>query len=410
MNGLARWLGLFGLFIVMTATVSAQDPSQQSHIPLSDDAKIDLKKRLTEQFGKRAQKAVDFDLFRKMLKVGPKPNLLDLHKLLRDNPALQNPEERQRLLKLVQGMIGEQGGTPPNLDQLKQVLEKIQTDPNLKKDPVDPNDPTKAVTPPIEPSPPPPMPTIEDLASKISSDSRTKDWAKWAEKNFGPLSENPAIRDALTDFVNGDFGEWNTDAAEWLNDLKQYEGEFKDLGSWLEGQVGSPSGWELPKFDWGSSGSGISIGGGGGGSGYGAGGTRELSWAPVIVLFLILFGGLIYWWVRGMESKDVVVEPTIEERLGPWPVDPRQIRTQEQLIKAYDYLALTECGLETKAWHHIAIAEELGGRYPANQDEVSRLTGLYEHARYAPQSMPLSATQIDAGRRDLCQLIGVPVA
>lgn len=66
--------------------------------------------------------------------------------------------------------------------------------------------------------------------------------------------------------------------------------------------------------------------------------------------------------------------------LGPWPTDPLQVATREQLVAAFDYYAVFALGAAASSWHHRAVAAEA----PGDRDAARRLADLYEQARYSP--------------------------
>jgi len=67
--------------------------------------------------------------------------------------------------------------------------------------------------------------------------------------------------------------------------------------------------------------------------------------------------------------------------LGPWPVDPQHISSREELIAAFEYLALLKYGLAAKSWHHNEVAAKLGDA--GTRNDAESLARLYERARYS---------------------------
>jgi hypothetical protein len=118
-------------------------------------------------------------------------------------------------------------------------------------------------------------------------------------------------------------------------------------------------------------------------------------------------GGYCLWrlWLRAQWQK---LAARAKSRLGPWPVDPTRVHTREQLIQAYEYLALTQLGLMVRSWNHLAIAKGLGD--PADQSQQNAALALgnaYEHARYAPVEEALPPDVYAEARRCLSLLAGV---
>ena len=94
--------------------------------------------------------------------------------------------------------------------------------------------------------------------------------------------------------------------------------------------------------------------------------------------------------------------------LKAWPVDPLGITNREDLIRAYEYLALSRLGMAVKSWNHLAIAAGLGDSPdPQRRNAALCLRDAYEHARYAPVEDALPHEVIVEARRHLCLLAGV---
>jgi hypothetical protein len=138
----------------------------------------------------------------------------------------------------------------------------------------------------------------------------------------------------------------------------------------------------------------------------GSGGARfgeALLWTAVVVALVILV-----WHIaknhgqRGQRLSSVAI-------LGPWPVDPAEVATRQQLIMAFDYLALLLLGMQARTWNHRAIASRIGTA-THHADAALELALLYERARYTVGADPLSAGDQAIVRRDLVLLAGVPVS
>ncbi len=101
-----------------------------------------------------------------------------------------------------------------------------------------------------------------------------------------------------------------------------------------------------------------------------------------------------------------------ERRLGPWPVRPEDVRSPDDLIRAFEYLSLLRIGFEAQSWNHHQIAAALAPE-PAKSEQTHAaraLAGAYEQVRYAPPQHLLSAAELEAARRHLCLLAGVAAA
>jgi hypothetical protein len=98
-------------------------------------------------------------------------------------------------------------------------------------------------------------------------------------------------------------------------------------------------------------------------------------------------------------------------QLGPWPINPAEVATRQDLIRAFEYLSLLLFGPVARAWNHRDIAFRLGEQPSDAGDERRRaadhLAALYERARYAPPADALPDGEAREARRDLCLLAGV---
>jgi hypothetical protein len=102
-----------------------------------------------------------------------------------------------------------------------------------------------------------------------------------------------------------------------------------------------------------------------------------------------------------------------EWRLGSWPVQPAAVSTRQELIRAFEYLALLCLGPAAITWHHRELASRLAEQErgdPARRRHAAELLAwLYEQARYAPSSASLSPEELSEARHALCFLAGVTI-
>jgi hypothetical protein len=96
--------------------------------------------------------------------------------------------------------------------------------------------------------------------------------------------------------------------------------------------------------------------------------------------------------------------------IGAWPIDPRNINTREDIVKAFEYLSVLICGPRAKTWTHSTIAEELIALVATHGETAIKLARLYELARYAPLDEPLTRAEVLEARRLVCDLAGVDEA
>lgn len=141
-------------------------------------------------------------------------------------------------------------------------------------------------------------------------------------------------------------------------------------------------------------------------------GAPELSGGGIFNVLAWLVGGVagaiclrqlwIYWQETNRDLRRK------QDLLKAWRMDPRSVSSREDLIRAYEYLALSRLGIAVKSWNHLAIAAGLGNSTdPLRRNAALSLTNTYEHARYAPPEETLPKEVIVEARRQLCLLAGV---
>jgi hypothetical protein len=126
----------------------------------------------------------------------------------------------------------------------------------------------------------------------------------------------------------------------------------------------------------------------------------------ILVIAAFVLGAFLFWRLIVKPVRERPAKPG-EWKIGPWPVDPSRVRTREELIRAFDHLALLNGGKPARMWHHREVANRLGSADSERRETAQRLSSVYESARYAPPVEPLPDSQIDVARRDLCSLAGV---
>lgn len=107
-------------------------------------------------------------------------------------------------------------------------------------------------------------------------------------------------------------------------------------------------------------------------------------WPTVVVLLaltVIALAGLLRYY------RSAAAPIAVTHQLGPWPVDPRRISTRQEVIAAFEYLALLKCGQDAAHWHHRAVAHDLG-RDMQLRDDAESAAAIYEQARYAAPDQP----------------------
>lgn len=135
------------------------------------------------------------------------------------------------------------------------------------------------------------------------------------------------------------------------------------------------------------------------------------SWSPAVLLLLLLGLIILLLSLRSLGSKAQAGSGDGDEwRLGSWPVSPDRVSTRQDVIRAFEYLALLCLGSAASACHHRELAERLAEQDsddPARRQAAEMLAWTYEQARYAPDGEALSPEQLSDARHALCLLAGV---
>ncbi len=134
----------------------------------------------------------------------------------------------------------------------------------------------------------------------------------------------------------------------------------------------------------------------------------------LIIVWLIVGAVLVMLiWKLRASLRSRVADSSSSWQLGPWPVNPAEVTTRQDIVRAFEYLSLMLLGSAAKTWNHHEIATRLGLQ---QADTVNRqlaaqhLAALYEQARYAPAAESLLEEELLAARRELCLLAGVASA
>jgi hypothetical protein len=133
-----------------------------------------------------------------------------------------------------------------------------------------------------------------------------------------------------------------------------------------------------------------------------AGGGLALFQILLILGVAALVIVLVWRLLARMGSRDVQAEL----RRTVWPMPPGQVCTRQQLIQAFEHLALVVLGPGARTTNHRAIADGLGAT-PQRTQAAEELATLYEWARYNPALGEMPGPDLAAARRDLCFLAGM---
>jgi hypothetical protein len=306
---------------------------------------------------------------------------------------------------------------PPKIDP--RTGQPLPPEPDPKR-PFDPENPLGT-----------PKQTPEQAAKTKAVEAATALW----EKNVGPIEESPAVQRAIIDLVS------DADAMDALTDgkgnsifdiLNNETGDGEKLGDWLKG---GDSKWEWPKLDWGPLNWGkrdrdIDFGpknsdrgrwpnmpdraprtGSSGLNSLGSFnfGGAQIPWLLVLLVLAAIAVAVVLW-----KWKDIFTPRSdvsfAADGLGAWPIDPREINTREDVVKAFEYLSVLICGPAAKTWTHSTIADELSALAATHGETAVKLARLYELARYAPLDEPLTRAELLEARRLVCDLAGVDEA
>lgn len=417
---------LLALALLATPFAVAQDGVGRSAPLPGGDARPDaevLRKLAAQLGGGNGQLPFDpalIALAQKMFANGPPPL-----ELLKDPEILKMAQEQKAKM------------TPEQLEQLKQQFLNPENPPQVGPQPPPQVGPQPFPQPLPQPQPPfpnvpqPNFPQPNDprfpdfrpppfqpgLPNGLPNTQSAKEAIEFWEKNIGSLNEMPAVRDALIALANSGLDGGPGGKTFWDDISKDLNGDFGGGGSsgggffkwlkdntsnWSLGSNSGGSGWSPPGSSWG--------GGSGSGSGFGTPSAGSLGTVGIVILSLIaaVVIGLFIWKVLPVLREGYAPRPLPGH--GPWPVDPRSIRTREQLVKAFEYLSILECGDQARSWNHVTIADALRQLVPDSAAYADALGRLYSVARYTPEAEPIDAVTIAEARGYLCQLARVSPA
>lgn len=262
------------------------------------------------------------------------------------------------------------------------------------------------------------------------------------EANFGSLDNTPALRQAFIDMYSGGGGNWTGGSgkpfdwngggsgvggsgnwsggsgsggggmAQWFNNVTSNGGP-----SWWKSMTGGSSGKSWFS-GWNTGGGGgassytPSVGGGGIGSVGGlGGGFAGLGTAGMVIVGLIAAAVIAFLVYRYWPAIAALRRPpTPLPGAGPWPIDPRDVKDRESLVRAFEYLSVFICGDGARVWNHVTIADAFRENVPGAAGIADPLARLYAVARYTPAREEISPADIAEARRHLCRLAGVSEA
>ena len=344
------------------------------------------------------------------------------------NLDLDDPAIRKTLGKLLEQQPDLFKVSPEKAKAIQDILkagEASNLDPGRPADKApprsltpDPSAPSATGQPPAgEPSPRPAHPARDpDLLTQWTRDllAEAEDW-DWDDL----IKDSPALQDGLRDLqdlvVNQQGGGRRFDNAaleRWTESLRlngKWSLSLPEVPLTRLPELSLPS---LPRPNLylpgpGSWGDGRAFGLGLPSLG-GAASGRAALWLAIVVL-----AGLVLWQITRQGRSKGIRPGRANRHPGPWPVDPAQVATRADVIRAFEYLSLLRLGPDVRTWNHRRIAAHLGAdACPSLERRLAadELAVLYERARYTPAVDPLPAEDLASARRALCLLAGVASA
>jgi hypothetical protein len=326
--------------------------------------------------------------------------------LLQDNPELL--DRAKELLKginwndpqytnLIQEIL-RQNGLPFSPDLVLRQLQRLQQEGGL----VGAGDAEAMLIPKPRRTPS----ETRDANSESEFDDLRRSWARnlanWArqiprDRLAAPLRDSPALKKLLEDLSGVATGRRRPGSEGLDVHLARWQKRWESVRDWLPREWPeqfklnfsgiNASNVRLPNLD---------LGGPRGASSAMPVLGSIAEWLPV--LYVAIAALVVFAIVRVLRARRILSGAAAAA--GPWPLAPGSVGSREQLIRAFDYLAVLRCGRKAETWHHRAVASHLP-RNDAERDPVRELAALYERARYAPDVGELPEEELAQARRHL---------
>ncbi|HEY2784839.1 MAG TPA: hypothetical protein VGJ05_07675 [Fimbriiglobus sp.] len=234
------------------------------------------------------------------------------------------------------------------------------------------------------------------------------------ETNFGPLSQSPAVKEAIQKMFASGFKADGT-PTNFFGFMEQSGYNGSGFANWLNHSSGSS--WHLPHWLGGENSSGSYGGGswnwGGSGSnpsspsGSGLLSGNGGSWWSVVLFVVVAGGGLVLWWLWPRLVQGSGHAAKVPALVRP-AIDATGVVDRETLIKVFEALSLSLCGDDAKVWTHSTLGAALRAFLETNPSAADRLALIYALARYTPVDETLAPGDLQEARTHLGQLAGVP--
>jgi hypothetical protein len=380
----------------------------QSALPAPKESRyfpIPLKGNVEDLLRTRMRKAEETEALRSLLgEMEQRRQELQLDADLLARINLNTPMMRNLLKDLLNRKTEKQELSLSDIKQFHDRLKRVFSPPNR---PIMANRQRPTGTPFDIPAPAAHRPNVARLLES---------WLRKAnEKHLGELlSDSPAFRHGLEDFQTlADFYDgYGWSGQDTLPSYLRFHQDW-NLG-WSDNLIGGMAGFSLPPFPE-IDPPRIQIGG----VSLPSVSAPNLPAVPglgagQVILWLVLLGaGLAAGWqlLGGLRAARTPMAAGPK----PWPVDPRQVSSRCDLVRAFDHLARLLLGAEVCFWNHRAVARELekigvsknSEAGPQFRQAAQDLAHLYEQARYTAGAELLPAAVQALARRDLCLLAGM---
>jgi hypothetical protein len=286
-----------------------------------------------------------------------------------------------------------------------------------------PNLPTPPMPVPSPPMPPmlpnqPPMPSVTAPSPpRVAANPETGEGPPrtWLSRQLQSLTERlneldaedrAALTELFRQFRNGTPIQLDSsESARW----PALAGWLGRAGEWLpmdrirpRDLVNSFRGWSLPRLPSFSGRPGMPT------VAPGAPIAGEQIASTVISLLIGLGLALVVW--KGIEHyQSARRDGATLAAIGPWPVEPSAIQSREEVVQAFEFLAVCELGPPARPCHHRLLVDRLAALEETSERRAAavRLGAAYELARYAPPNTELTEGQLAIVRRDLVTLARV---
>jgi hypothetical protein len=421
-------------------------PHNPSHLPISDGGfDPQAAEELLAQRLRRARDGRELEGLKKLVedllkdkdfqeKLKDPEFVKELQKRAKSDPEglVNDPNLKPLLEKFREGKDGQKGPSPELLEDLKKQMEKLRpgaspnpkagdpSKPGLPENPphtgpqpgqsAPPPPPTGPVGPP-KPPPAPPVPMVKHQEPPSWINQQFKGLTRGLLERMGDARNSPWMRDFLKGILEqkAGGGGWKfkpPEGNEWAKHLEGVRGYLPSMKGFFD-TLGTPfRNWKMPSVggDW-SAPSLPSLPAMEASPAEAAeqGGTALL-WVGLLALAV-----MVIWKVLSRSRARAALAAA--QAMGPWPVPPAAVRTREELVRAFEYLALLVLGPAARTRNHLDVAEGLGA-VPAldadrRREAAGHLARLYEKARYAPGDEPLPEAELAGARRELSLLAGV---